>query len=338
MSLYPPKQYSFDQYCFGSIPMALHRDIYWIGRQWSVTGYGLQLIDQRLKGVFDIEIARLRDERVLDAMRAHDWLKAEDFDKAIAAAHKRFPEPARLCPDEQSKPASPIEMLLKLSEPVSPAPANSPAPVNLPPPAPVVRTESELAKPAPQSKPALPVETPLRLSESVSPTVPHSPAPARLPPPALGLRAESELAKAELHNKAALALETLLRLSESVAPAPPNSHDPAQLPPPALALRAESEVARSGLLDKPAMFVETPSGAGEPVAPTPAKLPLSSLELRRESERARADLQSKMSALDGLLRSRGFVAAQPVVPQPSILAVQAEGELAKFAPQWRVRN
>jgi len=34
-----------------------------------------------------------------------------------------------------------------------------------------------------------------------------------------------------------------------------------------------------------------------------------------------------------------LVAARPpVVPQPSILAVQAEGELAKFAPQWRVRS
>jgi hypothetical protein len=45
-----------------------------------------------------------------------------------------------------------------------------------------------------------------------------------------------------------------------------------------------------------------------------------------------------MSALDGLLRSRGFVAARPPTTQPSIPAVQAEGELAKFAPQWRVRN
>jgi hypothetical protein len=62
------------------------------------------------------------------------------------------------------------------------------------------------------------------------------------------------------------------------------------------------------------------------------------MELRAESERARADLESKMSALDGLLRSRGFVAAQPVIPPPSILPVRAEGELAKFAPQWRVRN
>ena len=39
--------------------MALHRDIYWLGRQLAVTGFGLQAIDQRLKGAFDIEGANL---------------------------------------------------------------------------------------------------------------------------------------------------------------------------------------------------------------------------------------------------------------------------------------
>ena len=37
--------------------MALHRDIHWIGRQWAVTGHGMQLIDQKLQGFFDIAIA-----------------------------------------------------------------------------------------------------------------------------------------------------------------------------------------------------------------------------------------------------------------------------------------
>ena len=35
--------------------MALHRDIYWVGRQWAVTGYGMQAVDPKLKGQFDIE-------------------------------------------------------------------------------------------------------------------------------------------------------------------------------------------------------------------------------------------------------------------------------------------
>ena len=49
--------------------MALHRDIFWIGRQWAVTGHGMQLIDQRLEGAFDIEVARLwADELVRQAL------------------------------------------------------------------------------------------------------------------------------------------------------------------------------------------------------------------------------------------------------------------------------
>ena len=42
--------------------MALHRDIYWVGRQWAVTGHGMQTVDQKLKGEFDIEASRLWEE------------------------------------------------------------------------------------------------------------------------------------------------------------------------------------------------------------------------------------------------------------------------------------
>jgi hypothetical protein len=263
--------------------MALHRDIYWVGRQWAVTGYGLQLIDQRLKGVFDIEIERLRDQRVLDTMRARNWLKVEDFEKAVAAAHKRFPGPARPRLDPQSKPALPVETLLGLSEAVAPVPETLP-PIS--PSIPQFRTENEIDKADLQSKPASPDKTLLSLSEPVEPV------PATMPP----------------------------------------------LPPSIPQRRSESEIARVDLPNKPALPVETRLGPSQPVAPAPAKLPASTLEFRAESERARADLESKMSALDGLLRSRGFGAPQPTMPPPSILPVQAEGELAKFAPQWRVRN
>ena len=279
--------------------MALHRDIYWIGRQWSVTGYGLQLIDQRLKGVFDIEIDRLRDQRVLDAMRAHDWLKAEDFDKAIAAAHKRFPEPARPAPDEQPKAALPVEMVLRLTESTSPGPKNSSAQKFMSP----VRglnTEVEIARAEPPGRSA-----PFAATQSVE----------------------------------AQSVETPLRSSDAVSAAPSNSPPPVAFPPLVPTFPSESELARAGLPRKPAISAEPQLRPSEPAAPAQARGPLSALELRMESERARADLESKMSALDGLLRSRGVVAARPpVVPQPSILAVQAEGELAKFAPQWRVRN
>jgi hypothetical protein len=75
--------------------MALHRDIYWVGRQWAVTGFGVQAVDQRLKGAFDIEIARLWEDGLRQRMRALAWLKADDFDKALDIARTRFPEPPR---------------------------------------------------------------------------------------------------------------------------------------------------------------------------------------------------------------------------------------------------
>jgi hypothetical protein len=75
--------------------MALHRDIYWVGRQWAVTGYGLQACDQRQKSKFDIEASRLWEDGLLESMRAHPWLNIEDFEKALAVARQRFPEPPR---------------------------------------------------------------------------------------------------------------------------------------------------------------------------------------------------------------------------------------------------
>ena len=75
--------------------MPLHRDIYWVGRQWAVTGHGMQAIDQRLKGIFDIDISRLWDDGVAESLRADSWLNAEDFAKGLAVARKKFPDPAR---------------------------------------------------------------------------------------------------------------------------------------------------------------------------------------------------------------------------------------------------
>ena len=66
--------------------MALHRDIYWVGRQWAVTGYGMQAVDQKLKGEFDIEASRLWDEGLPERMHAQKWFNAEDFGKGLAVA------------------------------------------------------------------------------------------------------------------------------------------------------------------------------------------------------------------------------------------------------------
>ena len=66
--------------------MALHREIYWVGRQWAVTGYGLQAVDQRKKGNFDIEAFRLWEESLVEGLRTEKWLNVDDFEKALAVA------------------------------------------------------------------------------------------------------------------------------------------------------------------------------------------------------------------------------------------------------------
>jgi hypothetical protein len=75
--------------------MALHRDIYWVGRQWAVTGFGMQAIDQRRQGKFDIEASLLWDDGLLESIRAEPWLNSEDFSKGLAMARARHPEPPR---------------------------------------------------------------------------------------------------------------------------------------------------------------------------------------------------------------------------------------------------
>src|ERR1700743_784707 len=103
--------------------MALHRDIYWVGRQWAVTGFGIQAIDQRLKGSFDIEIARLWDDIAVECTRALAWLNAADFDKALEMARARHPEPAR-------KKLPLVESVLKMIQPVASEPEKiAPAPL-----------------------------------------------------------------------------------------------------------------------------------------------------------------------------------------------------------------
>lgn len=145
--------------------MAFHRDIYWVGRQWAVTGFGLQAIDQRLKGAFDIESSKVWDEGLQTRMRSHAWVNAEDFDKALTTARQRFPEPAK-------KSVSLVESVLELIQqpvpgasskrPLAPPPADeagvqlveATASVELPRPAPPpplqLRVQGQLARFLPQ--------------------------------------------------------------------------------------------------------------------------------------------------------------------------------------------
>ncbi|WP_213287473.1 hypothetical protein [Bradyrhizobium sp. sGM-13] len=103
--------------------MALHRDILWIGRQWAVTGHGMQLIDQRLMGAFDIEVARLWDDDLIARMHAKEWLNAADFDKGLAVARTRHTQP--------ETGSAPVAAALPAIEPVA---ASSPKPVDASPP------------------------------------------------------------------------------------------------------------------------------------------------------------------------------------------------------------
>ncbi|MEH2608974.1 hypothetical protein [Bradyrhizobium sp. AZCC 1693] len=103
--------------------MALHRDIFWIGRQWAVTGHGMQLIDQRLMGAFDIEAARLWDDELIGRMRAKEWLNAADFDKGLAVARTRHPREQAVSTSVVVPPVPAIESV----EPPLPA-ANPEAP------------------------------------------------------------------------------------------------------------------------------------------------------------------------------------------------------------------
>lgn len=96
--------------------MALHRDIYWVGRQWAVTGIGVQAVDQRLKGAFDIEVARLWEDDLPRRMRALPWLNLDDFDRALELARARFPEPPR----KKNLPL--VESVLELMQPASAEP------------------------------------------------------------------------------------------------------------------------------------------------------------------------------------------------------------------------
>jgi hypothetical protein len=111
--------------------MALHRDIYWVGKQWAVTGYGIQACNQKQRGKFDIEGSRLWEDGVLESLRAEKWINNEDFDNALDVARKYYPEPPRktapLKQPRQRAPASKEAPAQALPAKEPPIPARVPA-------------------------------------------------------------------------------------------------------------------------------------------------------------------------------------------------------------------
>jgi hypothetical protein len=109
--------------------MPLHSDIFWVGKQWAVTGYGIQACDQKQKGKFDIEVARLWDDDLLESLQAQKWLNSGDFDKALAIARERYPKPRRKPAAVRVVPSAPPETVTRKDPPkTAPAAASNPAP------------------------------------------------------------------------------------------------------------------------------------------------------------------------------------------------------------------
>jgi len=144
--------------------MALHRDIFWVGKQWAVTGNGVQACDQKQKSQFDIESARLWDDDVVERLRANKWLNVDDLEKALSIARQRFPQPSGTIARPASEtmapapPVAPIEPLPKVKLVAKLEPSKSAKLDSIKPPAAaaVLRTPS-VTKPAPAPlKPAAP--------------------------------------------------------------------------------------------------------------------------------------------------------------------------------------
>ena len=148
--------------------MPLHRDIHWIGRQWAVTGHGMQLIDQKLKGFFDIEVSQLWDDALIATTRAKEWLNGADFEKGLEVARKRFPADGVAPP-----PAEPVASAPPVvsTPPVAPAPATpvAPAPSKAPTAPVIVSVKPAAQKPAPAPI-AKRAEQPLHELEAIEPT------------------------------------------------------------------------------------------------------------------------------------------------------------------------
>ena len=84
--------------------MALHRDIFWVGKQWAVTGYGMQAVDQKQKSKFDIEVSRLWEDDLLDALSDQRWFNLDDFNAGLTVARAKYPEaPAKAAARKKAK-------------------------------------------------------------------------------------------------------------------------------------------------------------------------------------------------------------------------------------------
>jgi hypothetical protein len=103
-----------------------------------VTGHGIQAVDQRLRGVLDVAIARLWDDDFIASRRAKPGLNLEDFDKALSIARTRYPR------------AGEVTTAVATPEPQRAAAVKPAAAPPVPPPLVSLRAEGRLARFLPQ--------------------------------------------------------------------------------------------------------------------------------------------------------------------------------------------
>jgi len=76
----------------GDWRLASKKMIYWLGRQWMVTGLGIETV----KGNHRIPVSEIRalDEQGrgwLERMHEQAWVQIEDFSEALSVARARWP-------------------------------------------------------------------------------------------------------------------------------------------------------------------------------------------------------------------------------------------------------
>lgn len=165
--------------------MALHRDIFWVGKQWAVTGYGMQAVDQKQKSKFDIEASRVWEDDLLDGLSDQRWFNAEDFNAGLTVARAKYPEtPAKAAARKKAKESARVAVAPPKAEPKGAAkaePKAEPPKADAKARAAKPQTAAEPVKSAPKLEPAKsdsakPESAKL---ESAKPE-PAAPAPAKL--------------------------------------------------------------------------------------------------------------------------------------------------------------
>ncbi|MCA6098942.1 hypothetical protein [Bradyrhizobium australafricanum] len=238
--------------------MPLHRDIHWLGRQWAVTGHGLQLINQKQMGYYDIEAARLWDARVTE-VQSKAWIDRPDFDKALEIARGKF---AQLAPADLPPPPAPI------ASPPPPVRATPPAAPRAPLDATSVPSIEELlARLKSKSAATAPVAKP---GEAVAP-VPPKLEPLRDEPRAFEAPKTESLATAPAKADSITADPVNSELSPSELPKPPKP-EPRQTAPIALEPpKVEAPKVEALKSEAPKVEAKPEPAKPEPAKPEPAK-------------------------------------------------------------------